>query len=225
MCFGNRKPPRHLIIHDQYHKPTKSFGLLWMIIALAILIGSMMISLSVNANIKLVESEAGQLLFQNSKGLYEPSLHIESEAELDMTKQALHVKVSQTFSNPTNDWKNGVYIFSVPEKSFLHHVEVKIGERVITGTAPKFLSTTVSNSESKTPQSTAINANIFSHKVWNIAPRQEIQITVFLLQDLGREPSNNFPNSDHVTLHGDSHGNPPTSNRQTLRQNMNKISF
>ncbi len=180
-----------------------------------------MISLSVNANIKLVESEAGQLLFQNSKGLYEPSLHIESEAELDMTKQALHVKVSQTFSNPTNDWQNGVYIFSVPEKSFVHHVEVKIGERIITGATPKLLNTAVNNSESKIPQSTDMNANIFSQKVLNIGPRQEIRITVFLLQETGEKLSNKFPSMSNMTSQESSHLNAP----QTNHKNPNKISF
>lgn len=48
MCFDRRKPPKHLIIKDDYHSD-KNFGFGWILAAVVILLAGMFISIAVNA--------------------------------------------------------------------------------------------------------------------------------------------------------------------------------
>lgn len=192
MCFGKKKPPRHLLIHDSYPKPQKHIGLLWLVIALSILLGSMMISIAANANVDMHEAESGQLLFQNQQGLFEPSLHVSSEADVEINGMIAHVQVSQTFSNQTDEWQEGVYIFPLPENSAVNHMEMRIGDRIIIGEIKEKKKARAIYLKAKREGKRAAlteqeRPNIFSQRVANIAPHQEINVTISFIQNIHYE--------------------------------------
>lgn len=189
MCFGKRKTPRHLIIENDYHRPAKWIGMGWLILAVTVLLGSMLVSVAANANGALYESTSGQLLFQNSKGLYEASLHLTSHADVNISGMIAKVKLSQTFSNHTDDWQEGVYVFPLPENAAVSHMEMRIGNRIIVGEIKeKQIARAIyqqAKREGKRASLTEQNrSNIFTQRIANIGPQQEIEVSITYVQSI-----------------------------------------
>ncbi|MFL0810872.1 MAG: marine proteobacterial sortase target protein [Agarilytica sp.] len=189
MCFGKRKTPKHLIIEDFNFRKRQTRGLIWIGCALLMLIGSMAISISAQATEEIDESKAGQLLFQNKYGLYEAALHLESQAKVKISGMTAHITLSQSFSNITNEWQEGVYVFPLPENSAVNHMELQIGERIIVGEikekqqAKKMYQK--AKSEGKRAALTEQNRpNIFTQRVANIPPHEDIKVSITYVQTI-----------------------------------------
>ena len=45
----------------------------------------------------------------------------------------VRAKVKQSFCNPTDEWKEGVYVFPLPETAAVDHMRMHIGERIVEG--------------------------------------------------------------------------------------------
>ncbi len=76
--------------------------------------------------------ERGSLLFKSSdKYQAAPVLH--TDVQITVTGMIARTKVKQSFRNPTNDWKEGVYVFPLPETAAVDHMRMHIGERIIEG--------------------------------------------------------------------------------------------
>ena len=41
--------------------------------------------------------------------------------------------MTQRFVNPTPQWREGVYVFPLPERAAVDHLDMRIGSRVIEG--------------------------------------------------------------------------------------------
>ncbi len=189
MCFGKRKTPRHLIIQDNDYRPQKTVGLPWLIVALGVLIGSMVISMAVTANDDLYEAKSGQLMFQNSKGIYEPSLHLKSHADVSINGLIAKITLSQTFTNHTDIWQEGVYIFPLPENSAVNHMEMRIGDRRIVGEIKekqqaKKIYQQAKQAGKRAALTEQLRPNIFTQRVANIGPDQEIEVTITYVQNI-----------------------------------------
>ncbi len=189
MCFGKRKTPRHLIIQDQDCRPQKTVGLPWLIVALGVLIGSMVISMAVTASDELYEAKSGQLMFQNSKGMYEPSLHLKSHADVSINGLVAKITLAQTFTNHTNTWQEGVYIFPLPENSAVNHMEMRIGDRLIVGEIKekqqaKQIYQQAKQAGKRAALTEQLRPNIFTQRVANIGPDQEVEITITYVQNI-----------------------------------------
>ena len=50
-----------------------------------------------------------------------------------MSGLAARAKVTQRFVNPTAEWREGVYVFPLPERAAVDHLDMRIGARVIEG--------------------------------------------------------------------------------------------
>ncbi|HAO97436.1 MAG TPA: hypothetical protein DCQ74_00550, partial [Gammaproteobacteria bacterium] len=50
---------------------------------------------------------------------------------MDITGTINRVKLTQTFTNPSNDWVEGVYVFPLPADSAVDHLDMIIGKRII----------------------------------------------------------------------------------------------
>ncbi len=236
MCFGKRKTPRHLIIENDYHRPAKWIGLGWLILAITVLLGSMLVSVAANANEALYESKSGQLLFQNSNGLYEASLHLKSHADVSINGMIAKVKLSQTFSNHTDDWQEGVYVFPLPENAAVNHMEMRIGDRVIIGEIKeKQIAKAIYQQAKRAGKRASLTEqnrpNIFTQRIANIGPQQEIEVSITYVQSIRYnegEFSWRFPmtitprySPSGSSLRGSSYGQPetPPSSTSDLKKN------
>jgi len=76
------------------------------------------------------------------------------------------VQVTQRFVNPTAQWREGVYVFPLPEKSAVDHLTMHIGERVIEGQikerAEARLAYEYAKSEDASPRSSSRNGRTCS---------------------------------------------------------------
>ena len=52
---------------------------------------------------------------------------------MTITGMVNRVNVTQTFSNTTGKWQEGIYVFPLPENAAVDHMRLQIGERVIEG--------------------------------------------------------------------------------------------
>ena len=93
------------------------------------------------------------------------------------------VKVEQSFTNPSNEWVEGVYVFPLPENSAVDRMTMHIGNRILEGQikereearkiyqAAKDAGKKASLVEQQRP-------NIFTESVANIPPGESITIAI-----------------------------------------------
>src|SRR5882724_5214727 len=62
-----------------------------------------------------------------------PAALLFTDVHIDVAGMTARTRVTQRFANPTTDWREGVYVFPLPEKAAVDHLTMQIGERVIEG--------------------------------------------------------------------------------------------
>jgi len=93
------------------------------------------------------------------------------------------VTVEQRFLNPTDEWREGMYVFPLPEKAAVDHLRMKIGERVIEGMIKERgeAARTYEAARSEGRKATLLDEerpNMFTTSVANIGPHDEIVIAI-----------------------------------------------
>ncbi|HVF63654.1 MAG TPA: marine proteobacterial sortase target protein [Casimicrobiaceae bacterium] len=71
----------------------------------------------------LLKSEAGNV----------PAPLVATEVSIDVSGIVARTRVTQRFVNPGDDWREGVYVFPLPESAAVDHLAMRIGERRIEG--------------------------------------------------------------------------------------------
>ena len=79
-------------------------------------------------------AHAGHLLLSNgTAGDYTVAPTVETEVAINVTGMIARTRVTQSFHNPGRQFVEGVYVFPLPEKAAVDHLEMRVGERVIEG--------------------------------------------------------------------------------------------
>ncbi len=77
---------------------------------------------------------AGSLLISTSEpGRYVEAPIVAGEVKMDIAGPVIRTRVTQRFTNPTNQWVEGVYAFPLPEDAAVDTLKVVVGERFIEG--------------------------------------------------------------------------------------------
>jgi Ca-activated chloride channel family protein len=129
-----------------------------------------------------------------------PELRVASEERPALPLEHTHVRarlsgfvaeveVAQTFSNAHPEPIEAVYIFPLPENSAVHHMEMRIGERVIVAEIKERNQARQTYETAKAEGFTAAlleqeRPNVFTQSVANIAPGKKIDVVVRYVQDL-----------------------------------------
>ena len=58
---------------------------------------------------------------------------LDTKVQMDITGNINRVIVEQSFTNPSNDWAEGVYVFPLPEDSAVNQLRMYVDDRVIEG--------------------------------------------------------------------------------------------
>jgi len=82
------------------------------------------------APVRLSDVGSGELLWKTPDGLV-PLPILGLQVRLEVTGIMVHGVVTQTFRNPTSGVIECVYVFPLPERAVVHHMEMRIGERRI----------------------------------------------------------------------------------------------
>ncbi len=102
---------------------------------------------------------------------------------MSITGTIARAKVRQRFTNPSDDWVEGIYVFPLPDDAAVDHMRLQIGERIIEGEIKEKREARAIYREAKQSGKRASlltqeRPNIFTTAVANIAPGATISVEI-----------------------------------------------
>ncbi len=106
-----------------------------------------------------------------------------TDVQIDVSGMTARVQVKQRFVNPTAQWREGVYVFPLPDKAAVDHLQMRIGERVIEGMIKERgeAKRTYEAAKAEGRKTTLVEQerpNMFTTSVANIGPNEEIVVAI-----------------------------------------------
>ncbi len=131
----------------------------------------------------------GALLLQDPSGGREAAPLLFTDVHMSITGMIARVQVQQRFVNPTAEWREGVYLFPLPDNAAVDHLRMHIGERVIQGRiAERNDARRVYEHAKLEGRKTTLveqeRANLFTTNLANIAPGEEVVVAIEYQQTL-----------------------------------------
>ena len=129
------------------------------------------------------EAESGSMLFKFDDNTSIMQIALDTSVEMDITGNINRVIVEQVFTNPSDKWVEGVYVFPLPEDSAVDQLRMYVDERVIEGQihekeeAKKIYEKAKSEGKSASLVEQQ-RPNIFTTNVANIAPGGKIKVAI-----------------------------------------------
>src|SRR5258706_2145790 len=136
---------------------------------------------------------AGALLFRTgTAGEYQAAPQLETEVAIQVTGLIARTRVTQLFHNPGEDYVEGIYVFPLPEKAAVDHLEMRIGERVIEGRIEEKEAARKTYEKAKSEGRKAAlveqqRPNLFTNTIAHIGPDEFVRITIEYQQALAYE--------------------------------------
>jgi Ca-activated chloride channel family protein len=124
----------------------------------------------------------GTLLFRGDQDFSMASI-LKTDVQINITGMIARAVVKQHFRNPDTTWKEGVYVFPLPEDAAVDHLRMHIGQRVIEGQIQERQQARKQYEQAKREGKKASlveqeRPNIFTTSVANIGPHEEIVIEI-----------------------------------------------
>ena len=121
--------------------------------------------------------------------VYRASLGLNTQVEIHVTGMVARTQVRQTFKNDQDLWQNALYVFPLPENAAVDHMQMQVGERVIEGQIKeKQQAKKIFEAAKKTGKKASLveqqRPNMFSNHIANIAPGEQITVTIEYQQTL-----------------------------------------
>ena len=138
---------------------------------------------SENQSNPINEAESGSMLFKFDDNTTFMQIALDTSVEMDITGNINRVIVEQVFTNPSDKWAEGVYVFPLPEDSAVDQLRMYVDERVIEGQihekeeAKKIYEKAKSEGKSASLVEQQ-RPNIFTTNVANIAPGGKIKVAI-----------------------------------------------
>ena len=112
-----------------------------------------------------------------------------TDVRIDVAGMTARARVSQRFVNPTADWREGVYVFPLPEKAAVDHLNLQIGPRIIEGQIKERQEArrTYEAAKSEGKKATLFEQerpNLFTTNVAHIGPNEEVVVAIEYQQTL-----------------------------------------
>ena len=128
-------------------------------------------------------SDNGGLRLKDGQGGQMSAPLLFTDVHMDITGMTVRVQVKQRFANPTAEWREGVYVFPLPERAAVDHLHMQIGERVIEGLIKERSEARRTYEVAKTDgrKTTLVEQerpNMFTTSVANIGPNEEIVVAI-----------------------------------------------
>jgi Ca-activated chloride channel homolog len=126
------------------------------------------------------EVTSGMLRFRGSDV---PAPLVASDVQVDVSGMVARTTVTQRFVNPEAGWREGVYVFPLPESAAVDHLEMRIGERRIQGQIRERAQARREYEQAKSEGRKAAlveqeRPNVFTTSVAPIGPHEEIVVTI-----------------------------------------------
>ena len=106
-----------------------------------------------------------------------------THVDIAVSGMTARTTVTQRFANPTDAWREGVYVFPLPEKAAVDHLAMEIGSRRIEGQVRERgeARATYERAKSEGRKATLVEQerpNVFTTSVAHIGPGEEILVTI-----------------------------------------------
>ena len=143
------------------------------------------------------EAESGSMLFKFDDNTSIMQIALDTSVEMDITGNINRVIVEQVFTNPSDKWAEGVYVFPLPEDSAVDQLRMYVDERVIEGQihekeeAKKIYEKAKSEGKSASLVEQQ-RPNIFTTNVANIAPGGKIKVAIEYQQAVSSLSNNRY---------------------------------
>ena len=136
-----------------------------------------------NKPIHVNEAESGSMIFKFPGMPSIMQMALDTKVQMDITGNINRVTVEQSFTNPSNEWVEGVYVFPLPEDSAVDQLRMYIDDRVIEGQIhEKKEAKKIYEKAKKEGKSASLveqqRPNIFTTSVANIAPGGTITVAI-----------------------------------------------
>ena len=130
------------------------------------------------------DMEFGSLLLNSlTDGYYVEAPMLGTDVQIDITGPIIRTKVSQRFTNPSQGWVEGVYVFPLPEDSAVDTLRMQIGDRFIEGQIKEKQEAKIIYEEAKAKGFKASlveqeRPNVFTNSVANIGPGETVIVQI-----------------------------------------------
>lgn len=127
---------------------------------------------------------AGGLSLYTSKGrLIARAPRLQTDVEISVAGVAARTRIRQRFTNPTDTWLEGIYVFPLPSEAAVDHLRMRYDERLIEGEIQERdqAQRTYDRARDAGRAASLVSqrrANIFTTAVANIPPGETIEIEI-----------------------------------------------
>lgn len=128
------------------------------------------------------ELQPGLLHFTDSQGGWQESaLVLESDFDVTVSGLIADTRLTRRFRNTTEDWREGVFVFPLPEKASVHALTMTVGDRTIRGEVRPREQARQEYAEARDSGRQAATVeqqrpNLFTSRVANIPPGEDITV-------------------------------------------------
>lgn len=135
------------------------------------------------------EVNSGSIIYTLSDRSVFTQMALDTKVQMDITGTINRVKLEQSFTNPSNDWVEGIYVFPLPTDSAVDHLTMYVGDRTIEGQIKERKEAQKIYDKAKKAGKKASlieqqRPNIFTTKVANIGPGETIRIAIEYQQNV-----------------------------------------
>jgi Ca-activated chloride channel family protein len=118
-----------------------------------------------------------------------PAPTLATDVEIRVTGILVRATVRQSFTNPSQEWAEGLYVFPLPEDAAVDHLRLQVGERVVEGVIQEreAAKATYEAAKGQGRQTSLVEQerpNVFTTSVANIAPGATIGVEIEYQQAL-----------------------------------------
>ncbi|MCB1056837.1 MAG: marine proteobacterial sortase target protein, partial [Acidobacteria bacterium] len=134
-------------------------------------------------SVTLAETQGGLLYRTQSVGHYLEAPALGTQVHLKVTGPITRGRVVQRFTNPTDRWQEGVYVFPLPPDAAVDTLRMVVGERIIEGQIQEKeeAKRTYAQARDEGRRASLVEQerpNVFTTSVANIGPGEEIQVEI-----------------------------------------------
>ncbi|MGF1462265.1 MAG: marine proteobacterial sortase target protein [Maricaulaceae bacterium] len=134
--------------------------------------------------VRLDDTGVGSLMLQTDEpGWWLEAPRVATDVEIAVAGPIARVRVTQAFTNPSDAWVEGVYVFPLPEDAGVDRLKMIIGERVIDGEIQEKAQAraTYEQARSEGRKASLIEQsrpNLFTNSVANIGPGETVVVQI-----------------------------------------------
>jgi Ca-activated chloride channel family protein len=130
-----------------------------------------------------LQATSGQLFLRAGGAAWESAPVLETDVTIRVTGPVARARVVQRFTNPSETWLEGVYVFPLPPDSAVDRMHLRVGERVIEGRIQEREQARRSYARARREGRRASlveqeRPNVFTTRIANLAPGKAVEVAI-----------------------------------------------